>query len=251
MSDPGKFRKEARLVIQTRHALKLVHGRRTDGEKPPIPGLTRFGAQMSHIFHCSRLDDPYADLVMLQVEEAIETAHQKLDRFEEALEARFDQLEGLEVDIGHSDNPERIELSFANPYSYLGAVLVHRYDRIALRAMTARHVGLMTRIETDRLLHSAGQPLRSLFVRPMWYAFTGVTRKDVQLGTAAAAKAEERFGKLPQDVLEGTRRPEYAPAILHQVPEGEGIEDLDAWRAEEGKLLQQAQEKTERRKVGS
>ena len=212
--DPGRLRSETRLTLNTRQAQRLVQGRKAEKGRPPIPGLTRFGAHMSQIFHCARLDDPYADLALVQVEEALEQCRENLDAVLAKAQERLNPVEGMEIGIAEAASPTPVNLAFANPYAYLAAMEVLRFDRLVRMALTGRHVGLMTRDESVRLIQDGGRPIRRLFFTPMWYRYTGVTRKDFELMTALAKKAVERFGELPQEILTGEKRAAHAPDPL-------------------------------------
>jgi hypothetical protein len=58
--------------------------------------------------------------------------------------------------------------------------------------------------------------LRSLFSLAQQYRFSGCIRDDFAANNAVARAAIEKFGELPQDVLEGTRRSRYAPPIIRR-----------------------------------
>src|SRR3546814_18134342 len=46
--------------------------------------------------------------------------------------------------------------------------------------------------------------------------YSGCTRDDFAAKNAAARAALEKFGELPQEVLEGTRRSKFAPPIARR-----------------------------------
>ena len=48
------------------------------------------------------------------------------------------------------------------------------------------------------------------------YRYSGATRDDFASKNAVARAALEKFGELPQDVLEGTRRSRFAPPIARR-----------------------------------
>ncbi|MCM3011726.1 AcaB family transcriptional regulator, partial [Bacillus subtilis] len=58
--------------------------------------------------------------------------------------------------------------------------------------------------------------LRSLFSLAQQYRYSGCTRDDFASKNAAARAALEKYGELPQDVLEGTRRSKFAPPIVRR-----------------------------------
>ncbi|HIE1930511.1 TPA: AcaB family transcriptional regulator, partial [Pseudomonas aeruginosa] len=48
------------------------------------------------------------------------------------------------------------------------------------------------------------------------YRYSGCTRDDFAAKNAAARAALEKFGELPQDVLEGMRRSKFAPPVVRR-----------------------------------
>jgi hypothetical protein len=67
-------------------------------------------------------------------------------------------------------------------------------------------------------MNEGAHVLRSLFGLAQQYRFSGATRDDFAAQNARAREALEKFCELPQDVLEGTRRSEFAPPIVRQTP---------------------------------
>ena len=68
----------------------------------------------------------------------------------------------------------------------------------------------------ERWLNDGAHALRSLFSLAQQYRYSGTTRDDFAAKNAAARAALEKFGELPQDVLEGTRRSRFAPPIARR-----------------------------------
>ena len=83
--------------------------------------------------------------------------------------------------------------------------------------------------------------LRSLFSLAQQYRFSGCVRDDFAAKNAAARAAIEKFGELPEEVLEGTRRSRYAPPIVRRSPLAAsappGAEDDDEFQVEASDLL--------------
>ena len=72
--------------------------------------------------------------------------------------------------------------------------------------------------------------LRSLFGLAQSYQFSGATRDDFAANNAraeAARKMYEKFGEIPQDILEGTRRSNFAPPITRGRSDGDADDDAD------------------------
>ncbi|HCG1680038.1 TPA: DUF1845 family protein, partial [Pseudomonas aeruginosa] len=79
-------------------------------------------------------------------------------------------------------------------------------------------------------LDEGASVLRSLFGLAQSYQFTGATRDDFAANNAraeAARKMYEKFGEIPQDILEGTRRSNFAPPITRGRSDGDADDDAD------------------------
>ncbi|WP_141765466.1 AcaB family transcriptional regulator, partial [Pseudomonas sp. HMSC065H02] len=80
----------------------------------------------------------------------------------------------------------------------------------------AHHTALIDRSTLERWLNEGAHALRSLFSLAQQYRYSGCTRDDFAAKNAAARAALEKFGELPQDVLEGTHRSKFAPPIVRR-----------------------------------
>ena len=87
------------------------------------------------------------------------------------------------------------------------------YDGLVRTVLSAQHVGLLSRDEAERALHLGGRLVRRALQSAVGYRFVGVTRLDVAQGTAKAQQARDVMGELPEDILAGTSRAPYAPAV--------------------------------------
>ena len=210
---PGVLRGGATLTLQTRQAQRLVKGRGYTAEKPAIIGLIGFANLLRSIWHGARADDPYADWWMLKVHEALELAEQELAATEQAIATQFQAMGAIEVAAPTSSKPARIALNFSNPYAFRAARLVGLYDGLVRTVLSAQHVGLLSRDEAERALHLGGRLVRRALQSAVGYRFVGVTRLDVEQGTAKAQQAGDVMGELPEDILAGTSRAPYAPAV--------------------------------------
>ena len=73
---------------------------------------------------------------------------------------------------------------------------------------------LIDRHTQEHWLEDSSHAMRSLLSLPQHYRYSGACRDDFAAKNAVARAALEKFGELPQDVLEGTRRSRFAPPIL-------------------------------------
>src|SRR3546814_8353656 len=89
-------------------------------------------------------------------------------------------------------------------------------DLIARKLILAHPPALIDRSTLERWLNEGAHALRSLFSLAQQYRYSGGTRDDFAAKNAAARAALEKFGELPQEVLEGTRRSKFAPPIARR-----------------------------------
>lgn len=210
---PGRLRNFVEMTLQTRQAQRLLQGRRGADGKPPIIGLYRYGAIVRTIWAGAARNDPYADWYLLHIEQALSESKDELTALKRTIESDLDRMSAVQVDRAHSTEPAKVELTFSNPYGYMGGWLLVDMDELVLSALTARHVGLMTRDASERLLQTAGRAVRRAFASAQGYRTTAVTRKDIIDGTRRAEIANQAMGDLPQAVIDGELRAEHAPAI--------------------------------------
>ena len=58
-----------------------------------------------------------------------------------------------------------------------------------------------------------GRQVRRAFLSPLGYRLTGVSRQDIDQGTAKALQAHAAMGELPEEVCLGARRAPHAPTV--------------------------------------
>ncbi len=209
---PGVLRGAAILTLQTRQAERLVKGRNGTAGKPAIIGLLGFASRLRAIWHGARTDDPYADWWLIRIDRALEAARAALASATAEVNAALARLDAIAVTPGTSVRPVRVPLRFSTPYAYRGAQLLAALDGVVCALLTARHVGLATRADTERAIRCAGRWARGAFASPVGYRLTGLTRADVARNTARAEQARSTMGEVPAAVLRGTERPPHAPA---------------------------------------
>ena len=209
---PGPLRGQLRITLQTRHAERLLRGRPNTNARPGIIGLIGFTRLLSAIWRAAHADDPYAHWWLIKLDERLLEAEARLEQTGVALKTQLEVTKGLSLCIAQSRQPVSLLLELTNSYALRAAQLLLRFDCVACTALTAGHAGLLTRDELGHALHHSGRRVRGVFASPLEFHLTGVTRRDVELGTRAAQVAVERLGELPFDVLDGTRRAALAPA---------------------------------------
>lgn len=211
LPSPGALRSETYLILQTRQAQRLVQGRRAEDGTPGIVGLTRFATLLRPIWNGARADDPYADWWLVRVHDAIEESERELTALKQHIGGLLRQMPGISVSVAQSVEPVRVPLAFSNPYAFRGSYLLSQYDELVRAILTARHVALLDRDRSERLLADAGRHVRRAFTAALGYRFLGINRDDLRLLTARAKQAEDEMGALPKEVLESKLRAPHAP----------------------------------------
>jgi len=208
---PGALRGGAWLTLQTRHAGRLLKGRPGTAGKPPIIGLLGFADRLRLIWQGIRANDPYAEWWLVKVDQTLARAEAELQALRTDMDTRSAASDGLEIDVATSLEPTRIKLEFANPYAYRGARLLASYDGFARPVLSAGHVGLIGREDTERYLHAGARPVRRAFASAQGYRFLGVTREEIEQQTAKAKQAIEAMGELSPEILSGELRAGLLP----------------------------------------
>ncbi len=210
----GSLRSAMSLTLHTHHASRIWHGRAAGDGRAAIVGLNGYVSDMNKMKRGAEQDDPYSDWWMLRIEE-------KLDQTKTALQALREQVDQAlagvptALTLGENLNVQPVKLPlFVNAQLGFAAVyLLADYDDVVRKLILAHHTALIDRSTLERWLNDGAHALRSLFSLAQQFRYSGTTRDDFAAKNAAARAALEKYGELPQDVLEGTRRSRFAPPI--------------------------------------
>ena len=213
----GSLRSAMSLTLHTHHASRIWHGRAQSEDKPGIMGLNGFVAIMSKMRRGAEQDDPYSDFWMLRIEEKLADTKQRLQLLREQVDqALADVPAALSLGENLNVQPVKLPLFVSSPLGFMAVYLLADFDDLARRVLLAHHTALIDRDTQEQWLNEGAHPLRSLFAMAQQYRYSGTTRDDFASMNAAARAALEKFGELPQDVLEGTRRSRFAPPIVRR-----------------------------------
>ncbi|MCI0653078.1 MAG: TIGR03761 family integrating conjugative element protein [Methylococcaceae bacterium] len=210
---PGTLRSQVTMEIQTSRAQRLVNGRKRSEGVEPILGAIDFGRRTRALWQSAGNDDPYADWTLLKMEDFIHAAKQMIESHSRRIGEILAGMEGFNIEIANSVEPIQVSLQFGNPYGYMGAYLVADFDMLARTALTARHLGLIDRLQSEEILHAAERAIRRIFNYTAEWRFTGVDREDFRQMNQNARRASEWMGELPPEVLSGEKRARMAPPI--------------------------------------
>lgn len=215
---PGRMTGDVKILLHTRQAHRLYHGRRRNVEKniEPVTGMIRFAGQMNQIWLAAGQDDPYADYFLFELERAIETADENIKELIDELEARKDKLahRGYRITLQESTKPIELLLKFAPEFTHKAALTLLEYDYMVRLVLSLRHAAVLKREEANHYMHSAAARIRHAFEMSLRFKRSEVTRDDVAANNGRAQKASNEMNiKLPQPILEGTIRADMSPPL--------------------------------------
>ncbi|MFM9271398.1 PFL_4669 family integrating conjugative element protein [Halomonas elongata] len=231
----GQLRSRIEMTLHTYPAVLAWHGRGVESGKPQVVGLKTYLFLAGRIHQAAAKDDPYADYWLLSLEDRTNTSRQALRQ----LRKRIDKIltedipEGLDVSRNVSQQPFTTPVFTGGHIGWQAVMLLMEYDGIVRDVLLAHHIGLIGKKQMASMIRDqGGHAIRSLCFAPAKFpGFSGATRDDFAANNAKARAAREKFGELPQDILEGTRRSEFAPSLRRDgtVPasDGEGLEGAD------------------------
>jgi len=215
----GSLRSAMSLTLHTHHASRIWHGRAPAEGKPGIIGLNGFVSIMSKLKRGAEQDDPYSDWWMLKIEDKLHVTKEQLQTLREQVDqALADVPPALSLGENMNMQPVKLPLFVSSQLGFMAVYLLADYDDLARRLILAHHTALIDRSTLERWLNDGAHALRSLFSLAQQYRYSGCTRDDFAAKNATARAALEKFGELPQDVLEGTRRSRFAPPIVRRSP---------------------------------
>jgi integrating conjugative element protein (TIGR03761 family) len=215
----GALRSAMALTLHTHHASRIWHGRAASEGRPGIIGLNGFVSLMNKMKRGTEQDDPYSDWWMLRIEEKLTTTREQLQALREQVDAALANVPPA-LSLGENMNMQPVKLPlFVNAQlGFMAVYLLADYDDLARRLILAHHTALIDRSTLERWLNDGAHALRSLFALAQQYRYSGTQRDDFAANNAVARAALAKFGPLPQDVLEGTRRSRFAPPIIRRSP---------------------------------
>ena len=210
----GSLRSSITLTLHTHHAARLWQGRMAREGVHPIMGMAGYISVTNLLKHASSQDDPFADWFMLQLEDKLLQAKAEML----TLTSQISQVERdlpTQVDVGDNLNihPVTLPLFIGSQLGFLAVYLLTDYDTLVRRVLLAHHTALIGRSDMEVWIDRGAHLLRSLFGLAQRYRLAGVSRDDMAANNARAREAIDKFGTPPRNILEGSRRSQFAPPI--------------------------------------
>lgn len=206
------------LLIHTRHAMAAVTDRRKQDKAKThkIFGFKTYCSLTRNVWRKAHEDDPYADLVLIEIERRLDRCAETLAHCGSDLDKHLDgHKAGRLADTmlrayafcgcfqrrEFLDQPYSIRVNSANPHANLGGGLIALYDLFIRRALACRHFGIIRGNTFHKYLHDCRTALRGVFAAPCLYKDLGITREDIAQQTVEGLAALDANGPVPEAVL--------------------------------------------------
>ena len=208
---PGRLKTKGSVVIHSRSAHDLFYGRRGDKETGvnQIVGLTLFASNTNNLSMLCRRDDPYAEAVLIEIEELFEDLECKLSAELHRLESLLAGMSGVVIQFHKSETPVSIPLEFGTPYGFIAARFLSKYDQLFTLAYSAKQVGLLNQSGWFKAVIKMRTKLRHIFHVSTLYRFGGASRDDIAANNAVARSVREKYGDLSNEILMREKRAQY------------------------------------------
>lgn len=216
----GALQSELRIELHTNYAIGLWNGRprevREDGQKgkQPIMGMPQFLARASLINRDSLKNEPWADMAMLELEEKIEHAGQKLRELIATLDSDMAFLPpGVSISDAHAAETLDLSVYSGTPLGYRCVFLLMGFDQFAKKVLQAAHYGVISHNRRFRLLGDGSRLLREIYGCVNRYRSAGATRIDAAENNEVWRQACTEYGEPDRDVLLGDKRSAFSPPV--------------------------------------
>jgi len=232
----GGLELESTIVINTNMGKTIILGRMTDSYAKSIIGLHQFHIKIKSTFYAAKADNPYADLMLLRVEDDF---HDSLAEYQKVISDLKNKIKAREVEtdafgvasVEEFSTPKTkqasirykctqdslaIKINYKLQYGHIVAFLISNYDHIATLLLIAKAYGIITSKEFYRELQIQGKPIRRIYRYGQFWKNHKITRQDVYNSSKGYLEAQNYFMKtynieLTYDVLTKERLPLWGP----------------------------------------
>lgn len=214
----GALKSALSIELHSDYAIRLWSGRQADkvtkGGRPAIASMPLVIHVAGTVYRDSAADNPYADAVMVQLEQALIQASAQI----QAKVGELDSVLGaIPVQISltsiTSVKPLSIGVFSSSPLGYRCVWLLVGYDQLAMKAFQAHHYGLISRQHRDALLKQGGHQVRRIYGILRNWRRVEVTRSDILNQTQQGQAAVSRLGTPDDAIMSGTLRSSFSPPL--------------------------------------
>lgn len=216
-----KYVNRSSVEIHTQEAIELCKGKTVTTRKSKrvfhLPNVFAFGTKLNRIWEQAREDNPYAEYTLIQIENKLDLAFQKLELFDKILQRKKRQWrtpEGLTIVDCEAVNPERLMLNnqiFNTPHAKLLLVLVAKFDALMRRLKSCRQFNIIPNRRYHTIKRRAMRAVRISMYEARVYRSVKVTRRDIFNHTDLGIAAVNQLGIVSLAILKRHTRSKYGP----------------------------------------
>ena len=137
-----------KFVLNTPHALRMWRGKTPDSGNVygGFPGVSFIITIMRFISDFSALSNPYADLVLIEIEQRIALLQKEYDHIQSEMQALMESKAKIGITISElrSENPMSIEIDFFHAYGHLFVQLLAQYDLLVRMNSTLKSKAILS-----------------------------------------------------------------------------------------------------------
>lgn len=244
----GPLRSEITFTLHTQYAHKLWLGRQMvrneEGKvtQSSILSIPNCFAMLTQIQRAAAEDDPYADDYLIQFEESVIKYRGEIQQLTNDIVQLYAKVlpEGISIERCANIAPISYPIYVNSQLGYQLLYLLGDFDSLARSVMTAAHIAIISRAESQDWIEAGAKLIRKCFGIVERYKHSGITRRDYQENNARYQAAVKRMGySLSESVLSGEHRAEFAPFIKQTVALDEETQTVET------KITTQANENRE------
>lgn len=218
----GALQSALSVELHTHYAIRLWEGRKSDrassnhqGKKRrEIISMPQAIQRAGVASRDSALDNPYADMVLVKLEAAINAASARIHQQVNALDLVLaDVPKGVTLSDVASAQPLNISVYSRSPLGYRCVWLLVGYDQLAMKAFQALHYGMISRSQRDQYLSNGGHVIRQVYGVIQPYRTVAVNRDDIVNLTTRGKEAIERLGQPDPDIFFGKKRSSFSSPL--------------------------------------
>ncbi len=204
---PSALIYEADIVLKTRIARYYFYR----GGLPNGTGVIYFTKLVRSIWQAAAKDDPYADLFLLRIYDALVSIRRDIQQQITHYNQLIDQKTRLKWKPAECANPSQIHLYFKLAYGYRAAEIIAEFDHYVNLIVSAKRYGILLEAPVHELIEPMGEKIRHALDLPKQWQEINVTRDDIRQQNELAQQAQTLMGALNPQILAGTLRAPDAP----------------------------------------
>ncbi len=220
IEEAGSFQNTSSITLHSREAVMVINGLRYKKAKYVVPSLNRCSKMIRSIYNAVQNDNPYAENVLIDVEQRIsraysifETLHKKLN-YKRSL-CRLPR--GMKINLLESTKLSELSLNhelYRNTHVMHLIFLICEFDFLMRKARTYKEYGVINSDYFNKLKRRTKGVMCSVMSTPASYKAKHVTREDILNKTETGVAAIKEYGMLPIEILEGKKLSEHGPRVF-------------------------------------